>query len=181
MEILTERLVLRNWREEDRNLFREINRDPKVMEFFPFRRTHEEADLLMDRLRDMIATTGHGFLAMADRQSGEAMGFCGIAPVDLPGILPEGAHEIGWRLATRFWGKGFVTEAALALLADAFSGRRLGEVHAFAVSHNIRSIAVMRRIGMHHLPERDFDHPLVPDSRGDLKRHVLYRAVAPQR
>lgn len=174
----TDRLTLRNWRAEDRDLFREINRDEKVMTFFPFRRSHAECDLLFDRNRDMIAETGLGFYALADRSTGEAMGFCGIAPVDLAGILPEGSVEIGWRLATRFWGKGYVTEAASRLLEHGFTHLGFPEIYAFAVRDNARSIAVMRRLGMVHLHAQDFDHPKVPDTHPHLKRHVLYRAAA---
>jgi RimJ/RimL family protein N-acetyltransferase len=176
----TERLTLRNWREQDRDLFREINRDPKVMEFFPMRRSHAECDELQDRLHKMIEETGYGFYALADRQSDEPMGFCGLAKVDLPGILPEGAVEIGWRLATRFWGKGYVTEAGRALLDFAFAEQGLDEVYAFAVNGNTRSIAVMQRLGMEQLKGRDFDHPSVPDSHPHLKSHVLFCARASQ-
>lgn len=174
----TDRLTLRNWQAEDRDLFREINRDEKVMTFFPFRRSHAECDLLFDRNRDMIAETGLGFYALADRSTDEAMGFCGIAPVDLAGILPEGSVEIGWRLATRFWGKGYVTEAASRLLEHGFTHLGFPEIYAFAVRDNARSIAVMRRLGMVHLHAQDFDHPKVPDTHPHLKRHVLYRAAA---
>lgn len=171
----TDRLTLRNWRNEDRDLFREINRDEKVMTFFPFRRSHAECDLLFDHNRDMITETGLGFYALADRATDEAMGFCGLSLVDLPGILPEGSVEIGWRLATRFWGKGYVTEAAGSLLKHGFDTLDLAEVYAFAVHNNERSIAVMRRLGMDHLEGRDFDHPKVPETHPALKRHVLYR------
>jgi RimJ/RimL family protein N-acetyltransferase len=171
----TDRLTLRNWQNEDRDLFREINRDEKVMAFFPFRRSHVECDLLFNRNRDMIAETGLGFYALADRGTDEAMGFCGLAPVELPGILPEGSVEIGWRLATRFWGQGYVTEAAKKLIEHGLLTLGLAEVYAFAVHDNERSIAVMRRIGMDYLDGRDFDHPKVPDTHPALKRHVLYR------
>ncbi|MCJ8238834.1 GNAT family N-acetyltransferase [Peteryoungia algae] len=174
----TERVVLRNWRDEDRDLFREINRDEKVMAFFPFRRSHAECDQLFNRNRDMITGTGLGFYALADRDTDEAMGFCGLAPVDLPGILPEGSVEIGWRLATRFWGKGYVTEAAERLVEHGLTALGLAKIYAFAVQNNDRSIAVMRRLGMEHYRNRDFDHPKVPDTHPQLKRHVLYRTTS---
>jgi RimJ/RimL family protein N-acetyltransferase len=171
----TDRITLRNWREDDRDLFREINRDEKVMAFFPFRRSHADCDLLFDHNRDMITDTGLGFYALADRETGEAMGFCGLAPVDLPDVLPDGSIEIGWRLATRFWGNGYVTEAAARLLEHGRCVLGMSAVHAFAVHDNHRSIAVMRRLGMQHLHGQDFDHPKVPDSHPHLKRHVLFR------
>ena len=51
----TERLILRNWEERDRELFHRINSDDRVMEFFPFRRDRAQADAVMDRMRDDIA------------------------------------------------------------------------------------------------------------------------------
>ena len=173
--IETERLILRNWQNQDRNLFYEINRDEKVMEFFPFRRSHAECDILFDRNRDMIGETGLGFYALADRTTNEALGFCGLSPVDLPGILPGGAVEIGWRLATRFWGRGYVTEAASRLIEYGRTDLLLSDVHAFAVMSNQRSIAVMQRIGMQRLIGQDFDHPKVPETHPHLKRHVLFK------
>lgn len=126
----------------------------------------------------MISETGLGVYALADRSTDEAMGFCGISPVDLPGILPEGSTEIAWRLATRFWGKGYVSEAAERLVEHSFSTLGLAEIYAFAVHNNERSIAVMRRLGMEHLGNRDFEHPKVPDTHPHLKRHILYRISA---
>ena len=177
----TERLRLRNWCKDDRDLFREINRDPKVMEFYPMRRSHEEADALMDLVSDMIASTGLGFYALADRETDEALGFCGLAKVELPGILPPDAVEIGWRLATRFWGQGYVTEAARALLSFGFQERQIPQIFSFAVETNHRSIAVMKRIGMCEVEAGAFNHPRVPETHPHLMRHVLYRADFPSR
>jgi RimJ/RimL family protein N-acetyltransferase len=173
----TQRLRLRNWLEADRDLFREINSDPKVMEFFPFRRSHEEADLLFDRVNAMIREDGLGFYAVELKETGEAMGFCGLAPANMPGIFPPETIEIGWRLATRFWGNGYITEAAEALLSYGLKAKGLDAIISFAVAQNHRSTAVMKRIGMTHCPELDFDSPRVPDSHPHLKRHVTYAAV----
>lgn len=170
----TSRLIIRNWEETDRDLFHEINADRKVMEFFPFRRARPESDELFDRVRDMIRDTGFGLYAVASKETGEAMGFCGLARANVMPILPEKSVEIGWRLATRFWGNGYITEAATALLDHGFAHQNLPEIVSFAVASNHRSIAVMQRIGMEAEPSRDFDHPRVPDSHPQLKRHVLY-------
>ena len=171
----TERLILRNWQEEDRNLFYEINRDEKVMEFFPFRRSHAECDTLFDLNRDMISQTGLGFYALANRTTNEAMGFCGLSPVDLPGILPEGAIEIGWRLATRFWGRGYVTEAASRLIEYARADLRLPTVYAFAVDANLGDLQLFDGLGArlarqgpgHPEPRAGGGPPGPPRRRGD--------------
>ncbi len=170
----TQRLILRDWKDSDRDLFREVNADPDVMEFFPHTRSHAESDATMERVNDMIHASGYGFYAMELRETGEPLGFCGIAPVNLEGIFPAGTMEIGWRLATRYWGQGYVTEAAKALLSMAFDEKKLPEIVSFAVQDNLRSIAVMKRIGLIRDAARDFQHPRVPDTQAHLKQHVTY-------
>src|SRR5690606_18199843 len=61
--IHTERLVLRNWEERDRDLFFRINSEEEVMEFFPFRRDRAEADAKMDEMRAENAAKGYGWTA----------------------------------------------------------------------------------------------------------------------
>jgi len=112
--IRTERLILRNWEERDRELVHRINSDERVMEFFPFRRSRAESDAKMDEWRAWIEADGYGFAAVEIATSGECIGFVGLFDTeDLPG-LPEGTVEIGWRLAPEYWGHGYVTEAAEA-------------------------------------------------------------------
>ena len=82
--------------------------------------------------------------------------------------------EVGWRLGRRYWGQGFATEAARAVLEFGFETVDLPEIVALTVPSNARSRAVMARLGMTRTASDDFDHPLVPDGH-ELKRHVLYR------
>lgn len=88
------------------------------------------------------------------------------------------AVEIGWRLAQPWWGKGYATEAAHAVAKFAFDEVGLPELVSFTVPDNLRSRAVMERIGMRHCPAEDFLHPLVPLGHR-LRKHVLYRLDAP--
>lgn len=171
----TERLVLRNWEERDRDLCFRINSDEQVMEFFPFRRTREEADAFMDRLRHGIAASGFGFAAAEIAATGETIGFVGLKETDLAPFVPPRRLEIGWRLAPEFWGKGYVTEAGRRWLDFAFEDLQAPEVASFAVWNNERSLAVMRRLGMRNDPSWDFDHPHMPDTHPHLRRHALYR------
>jgi RimJ/RimL family protein N-acetyltransferase len=170
----TGRLRIRNWLETDRPLFAEINADPKVMEFFPRRRSRQESDTLMDEVQRRIRETGLGFFALALRDTDEPIGFLGLARTDLAPFLPDGTVEIGWRLAARFWRQGYVTEASEAMLRHGFEKHGLAEIVSFAVANNTRSTAVMQRIGMRRDPARDFEHPRVPGTAPQLKPHVLY-------
>lgn len=171
----TKRLVIRNWRDRDRDLFFEINSDETVMAFFPFRRSRAEADAFLDVMRARIDEYGFGFCALELRASGETIGFAGISRTDVVPGLPANTVEIGWRLATPFWGRGYVTEAAGEWLRFGFDELGLGEIVSFAVHDNHRSTAVMERLGMRRMPALDFDHPRIPESQPQLRRHVVYR------
>lgn len=175
--IRTERLILRNWEDCDRDVFHRINSDDRVMEFFDFRRDRATADAFMESLRREISRDGYGWTAAELAATGECIGFIGLHPVEVPGLAPEGTCEIGWRLAPEFWGKGYASEGAAALLSFGFDELRLREIISFAVASNSRSTAVMERLGMTRDPSADFDHPRVADPH--LKRHVLYR-IAPE-
>jgi RimJ/RimL family protein N-acetyltransferase len=172
--IRTERLILRNWEERDRALFHRINSEDQVLEFFPFRRSRAEADAKMDQFRAEIAEDGFGWTAAEIARTGECIGFVGLHRTEHMPFLSAGTIEIGWRLAPEFWGKGYVTEAARAWLAFGFETLGVNEIVSFAVWNNHRSTAVMERVGMSADPSRDFDHPGVPDSHPQLKRHVFY-------
>jgi ribosomal-protein-alanine N-acetyltransferase len=176
-ELQTERLALRRWRPDDRTPFAALNTDPEVMHHFPQPLTRRESDVLADRLDAFIEREGWGLWAMEVRATGRFIGFTGLArPGFEAPFLP--AVEIGWRLAREAWGHGFATEAARAAAAFAFEELQLEEIVSFTVPANERSRAVMRRLGMHHDPVGDFDHPLVEQAH--LRRHVLYRLTAAQ-
>jgi RimJ/RimL family protein N-acetyltransferase len=174
--IATDRLILRNWRDEDRPAFFEMNADPKVMRFFERIRNRAEADAVFDRLAGEIDRNGYGFWAMELRKTGEVIGFTGLRDIDFDASFTPSV-EIGWRLLTRHWSKGYATEAARASLAHGFEHMELAEIVSFAVTENWPSRRVMERIGMRREPEHDFDHPdITPGS--PLARHAFYRLTA---
>jgi RimJ/RimL family protein N-acetyltransferase len=105
--------------------------------------------------------------------SGEFIGFTGLGTVDEE--MPFTGVELGWRLARPAWGHGYATEAALAALEYGFDIMGLPEIVAVTMARNLRSRAVMRRIGMTSDPAEDFDDPDVDE--GPLRRHVMYRKL----
>jgi len=179
LRIESERMVLRPWEERDRDLFYEINSDPQVMEFFPFRRDRRQADTFFDEILDRQSGT-ITFPAAELLETGECIGFCGLHVGDIEPHFPAGTVEVGWRLATRYWGKGYATEGALAALDDGFTRLDLPEIVSFAVHDNRRSTSLMERIGMRRDAASDFDFVKIPDTHPHLKRHVCYRITAPE-
>ena len=170
----TDRLLLRAWREADRDAFAAMSADPQVMEFFPAElMRREECDAFVDRASAGLAERGWGWYAIEERASGAFAGVAGLAPVRFEAHFTP-AVEIGWRLARAAWGKGFATEAARAAVTFGFDELGLEEVVALAVPANTRSLAVMERLGMTRDPADDFDLPTLP-ADDPLRRHVLYR------
>jgi RimJ/RimL family protein N-acetyltransferase len=178
MPIETSRLILRSCAEEDRALFYELSSDPAVLEFFPFARSRKDADTIFTMIRDMTPEPGFELLTMTLKDDGAAIGFCSLSKVQLEPHLPRDAVEIGWRISARHWGKGYATEAGMALMRHAFDILKLEEILSVAVHDNHRVLAVMRKLGMRPDPESDFDHPHIPGAHPHLKRHVVSRLSA---
>ncbi len=172
-ELRTDRLLLRRWRQEDRDAFARMNCDPRVMEFFPKVLTREESDAIADRIESHFAEHGFGLWAVEIPGATPFAGFVGLS------IPRFEAHftpciEIGWRLAAETWNQGYATEGARAALDFAFSHLGVDEIVSFTVPANARSRRVMEKIGMTHDAKDDFDHPVLPEGHL-LRRHVLYR------
>ena len=169
----TERLTLREFRAGDREPFARMNADPRVMEHFPGLLTREESDELVDRFAQRWAEDGLGLWALERRDDGSFIGFAGLAPPRFEAVFTP-AVEVGWRLAVDAWGHGYATEAAREALQFGFEERNLDEILSWTVPANVRSRAVMERLGLTHDPADDFDHPNIPVG-SPLRRHVLYR------
>ena len=133
--------------------------------------------LTLRRMAAEIAERGWGWWAIEERATGRLLGMAGLDPVD--DGLPFHGIEAGWRLAREAWGQGYATEAGRAVLGYGFESLGLPEILAVTAAGNVRSQAVMRRLGMTHDPADDFDDPTVPP--GPLRRSVLYRLRNPRR
>jgi RimJ/RimL family protein N-acetyltransferase len=169
----TERLLLREWQDDDRAPFAELNADPEVMEHFPAVLSREESDAFVDGIRSAWAR-GFGLWAVEETAKGRFIGYVGFSvPTWEAAFTP--CVEIGWRLRADAWGQGLATEAARAALAWAVANIEppRGEIVSFTTVGNLRSRRVMEKIGFVRDEAADFDHPRLPD--WEFRRHVLYR------
>jgi RimJ/RimL family protein N-acetyltransferase len=171
--IETDRLLLRRWRDPDRELFARINRDRRVMEFFPGPLSAEQSDALVDRIEAHFDQHGFGLWAAELRATSDFIGFIGLAIPRFEAAFTP-CVEIGWRLDPAHWGRGLATEGAQAVVRHAFDVVGLDEIVSLTVPGNGRSRRVMEKLGMTHDPKEDFDHPILPSGH-PLRRHVLYR------
>jgi RimJ/RimL family protein N-acetyltransferase len=173
----TERLILRDWRDDDVEAYADIMVEPEVGKWLGGPFTREQARERVARFRASLLDTGLGRLAVERKSDGRLIGHCGLAPTAADQPMPQGL-EIGWALAPEAWGAGYATEAARAAIADGFARQDAAEILAFTGTANLRSQAVMQRLGMVRMAERDFDHPLLAADH-PLKRHVVYAALRP--
>jgi RimJ/RimL family protein N-acetyltransferase len=169
----TNRLILRHWRQPDREAFSRLNADPLVMEFMPALLSREESDRMVDRMEEHFREHGFGLCAAELRQDHSFVGFIGLSvPAFQTTFTP--CVEIGWRLSADRWGQGLATEGARAIMRYAFEIVGLAEVVSFTAPGNERSRRVMEKLGMTRNPADDFDHPRLPEGH-PMRRHVLYR------
>jgi len=173
MELRTDRLVLRRWRDDDRAPFAALNADREVMKHFPSTLTRAESDAFIDRIEVFLEANGYGLWAVERLDRDEFIGFVGLALASFEAHFTP-AVEVGWRLGRQHWGHGFATEAARIAVTDGFERLGLDEIVSFTATTNLPSQRVMERLGMTRDPEDDFDHPGVPIGHR-LRRHVLYR------
>lgn len=177
MMISTERLLLRQWTDDDFEAFYQINKDPEVMRYYPSTMNRQESDNMARRIQSLIEERDWGFWALELKENQQFIGFTGlhIPKANLP-CSP--CVEIGWRVAKTYWNRGYATEAARASLDYAFDHLILDDVVSFTANINKPSQAVMKKLGMADTRE-NFLHPDVPSGH-ELSEHVLYRITRDQ-
>jgi RimJ/RimL family protein N-acetyltransferase len=148
------------------------------MEYFPALLPREQSDALAARIEGHFERHGFGLWAVEIVDIAPFAGFIGLSVPRFEAHFTP-CVEIGWRLAAGYWGCGYATEGARAVLAFGFEELRLAEIVSFTVTHNLRSRRVMERLGMTRNPADDFDHPALPEGH-PLRRHVLYRIARPE-
>ena len=169
--IETQRLLLRDWKEEDIEPFAVLNSDTEVMRYFLQPLTAEESVAFYRRMKDEFIQYGYGLYAIEKKDDGAFIGFTGFHNITFEVNFAPGI-EIGWRIRQEDWNKGYVTEAAQACLAYAQKRLPFKLVWSFTSLRNKASQRVMQKIGMEKAGE--FLHPNVPNGH-PLKEHVLYR------
>lgn len=169
----TERLILRAWKEDDREPFARMNADPIVMEYMPRILPPKDSNKLIERFEAHIEKHGYGMWALEHKETKAFIGTVGLHNVELD-VPFTPAVEIAWRLDYGFWGQGYATEAARQVLDYASNDLKLKEVVAFSVHDNSSAIRIMEKLGMKRDEKGDFDYPSLRKGH-PLGRFFLYR------
>lgn len=172
--IVTQRLRMRSWRDEDVAPFQAICSDPEVMATIGAPLDMEATAARIAWMREHEAEHGHCIWALERQDDARLIGWCGVIRGTAGPVA--GKAEIGWRLARDCWGKGYATEGARGAIAWAFANMPDDDVWAITWRGNVRSRAVMERLHMRRQPALNFEHPSLPE--GDaLRPHVTYSLV----
>jgi RimJ/RimL family protein N-acetyltransferase len=175
----TERLILRDWREDDLDALHRINSDPAVMATIGPLQDRETTRAALGRLMARSVNDGHTFWALERKSDERMIGFCGVARGTVPHIADE--IEIGWRLASDSWGQSYAREAAEAALTWFFENRPGRRICAITSVKIFRSWGLLERLGMRRDSAMDFEYagPGIADD-SPLKPHVTYWLDAPR-
>ncbi|MCU5745776.1 GNAT family N-acetyltransferase [Staphylococcus sp. SQ8-PEA] len=171
--IETDRLNLRDWKEEDLLPFQQMNANPQVRRYFPDLLSYRKSEVDMKVMDEIIREHQMGLFAIELKETKEWLGFIGLNFVPAESKYPFKelpCYEIGWRLIPEVWGNGLATEGAEAVLTYA-QEKGVQEVYAFTAEENSSSRKVMEKIGMKHYD--DFEYPNLSKYH-PLKRHVRY-------
>ena len=140
----TPRLLIRNLTAEDADAVFAMRRDPEIMRFI-----REPQENILETVNWIAMITGHmettgiGFMAVIEKESGHFLGWCGLW------VLKETSEiEIGYAVKKESWGKGYATEASQRVLRYAFEDLSLERVVAVAYPENSASINIMKKLGM---------------------------------
>ena len=154
-ELLTPRLRLRGWREEDVEPMAAISGDPRVGEWLGGTRDLEQTRAAILGYDKHWQERGFGPFAMEDRASSMFIGRIGLMHWD---DWPAGPHdaEVGWTLAPAVWGRGLATEGALEALRFGFAERDMQHIISITLPTNLRSQRVMTKCGLTRRGEADW-------------------------
>ena len=157
----TQRLILRDWREEDWPRFWELTNTPDVMRWLGGVASAETKAAARARLESYRAKFGHTFWVLERKGdgghlSGEMLGFCGLKRANVEGTPVFDMVEVGWRMREDAWGHGYAKEAAIASLNLAFDRFDAEQVIALTVDGNAASWGLMRRLGMTRREDLDY-------------------------
>ncbi|MGP8101252.1 MAG: GNAT family N-acetyltransferase [Candidatus Cybelea sp.] len=128
MVVETERLLIRKWNDEDAAAVADIYLKPEVMEFIPGGVwTLERTARIIARMRELDVEQGYGFYPVVVKSLGTIIGHCGLGQLER---TPE--IEVAFVLDSPYWGKGYASEAARAMLAHGFTKPNISHIVAVA-------------------------------------------------
>jgi RimJ/RimL family protein N-acetyltransferase len=150
----TDRLLLREFVEEDAEAFFKLNSNPEVLRFVPDKpllNVDQARQLLVDHPIADYRKHGFGRGACILKSTGEQIGFAGLKYLEELGEV-----DVAYRLLPTHWGHGFATEAALASVRFGFGHLGLKQIIGLAMPENVASVRVLEKTGLRYVETATF-------------------------
>ena len=148
----TPRLLLRELVPADIDFVADMLAHPDVSFYYERQFARADAQVWLDRQLERYRRDGHGLWLAVERATAEPVGQVGLALQDVEG---ERRPELGWLLARPSWGRGYATEAGLAVRVAAWSRWGYASVISLIRPMNQPSRRVAERVGL--LPTREVE------------------------
>ena len=171
--IETERLILRLPEPRDRAALAAMFADPQVMAELGPVKDEAATDAALAK-HDGYRHEGLGFWVVERRSDGAMLGFCGLKRGDAHNPI-AGEIEAGWIIDRPFWRHGYALEAMVAAFDWGWAHFDVPRIVAITSAINLKSQRMMERLGMHRLPDGDYDHALIAE--GDPLRPMVTYAI----
>lgn len=158
----TDRLLLREFVEDDAGAFFAFNSDPEVMRY-----TGQDPTASVEEAGEMIRAYpdyeahGYGRWAVVYKPDDRVVGFNGLKYLD---DLEE--TDLGYRFLGEYWGRGIATESSLAIVRHGFEVLKLDHIIGLVLPENKASIRVLQKVGMHF-------EGMIPYCGADAERWVI--------
>ena len=146
MQITTERLILREFGEDDWRAVLDYQRDPLYLRYYPWEdRSEADARAFVEMFRQwQWELPRRRFqLAITLREGGRLIGNCGIRRK----LDNDWEADIGYELSPQFWGHGYATEAARAMVDFGFRELGLQRISSWCIADNVASARLLERLG----------------------------------
>ena len=144
----TDRLLLREYVEEDAEAFFKLNSDPEVLRFVPDKRllnVEQARQILIDHPIADYRKYGFGRGACILKSTGEQIGLAGLKYLEELGEV-----DVAFRLMPNHWGQGLATEAALASVRLGFADLGLKRIIGLVMPKNVASVRVLEKTGLRY-------------------------------
>ncbi len=149
IKIVSERILLREMEISDLDHFHFLETDETILKYYgnyPKKNIHETRDLL-NSVITQYEKFNTGRLAIILRNTNEYIGWCGIKYNAEQRYNHANYYDLGYRLKSEFWGKGYATEASKACIQYCFEKLKINKIHAIVNTENRQSINVIEKLG----------------------------------
>ena len=172
----TERLVLRQFTEDDVDILIELDGDPDVMHFVTGGRPTPREEIVSETLPAFLdynaRFAGYGFWAAIEKATGAFLGWFHFRPAN---GAPPNEVELGYRLHKAAWGMGYATEGSRALIAKGFAEHGVERVVAFTMVVHVASRRVLENAGLRYVRtfHEPWPYPIPGEEEGDVEYALL--------